>query len=439
MNDIADIRSRPEEFKLAAVHKNIAVDIERLLQLDEQRRELLAEVEQLRVQRNTFARHEQGQKLAAADIARGKQIKQQISQLEDKLNLVQVEFRDVLAQVPNIPTDDTPIGASEADNVIAKTVGEQPKFDFEPLNHWQLGESLGLIDKKRAAKVAGARFAYLKGGLVRLHFALIQYGISVLGDETKLKHIAKDAGLTGKVSTKPFIPVLPPAMARTEIYRATGRLDSEEQTYKLADDELWLNASAEHTLAPMFADEILTESDLPARFVGYTTAFRREAGSYGKDMEGILRLHQFDKLEMESFTTLEDGLNEHHFMVAIQEYLMSQLELPYQVTLKCTADIGKPNARGVDIDTWLPGQQQYRETHTADYMTDFQARSLNTRVRRTRPGTSSDKNATEFVATNDATVFSMRPLIAILENYQQADGSIRIPAVLQTYYGSDKL
>jgi seryl-tRNA synthetase len=166
--------------------------------------------------------------------------------------------------------------------------------------------------------------------------------------------------------------------------------------------------------------------------VGYTTAFRREAGTYGRDMEGILRMHQFDKLEMESFSTPEQGIDEHLFMVAIQEYLMEQLGIPYQVLLKCTADIGKPNARGVDIEAWLPGQNKYRETHTADYITDYQARRLQTRVRR-------ESGEVELVHTNDATALSQRPLIAILENYQQADGTIRVPEVLVNYYGKEML
>ncbi|HEY6736582.1 MAG TPA: aminoacyl--tRNA ligase-related protein, partial [Candidatus Saccharimonadia bacterium] len=180
------------------------------------------------------------------------------------------------------------------------------------------------------------------------------------------------------------------------------------------------------------ANEILPEAELPVRYAGYATSFRKEAGTYGKDMEGILRMHQFDKLELESLTTAESSLDEHLFMIAIQEYLTQQLELPYHVVLKCTADIGKPNARGVDIDVWFPGQNKYRETHTADYMTDYQARRLQTRVRR-------QNGEVELVHTNDATALSQRPLIALLENHQQADGSIRIPKALVKHYGKEVL
>jgi len=221
-------------------------------------------------------------------------------------------------------------------------------------------------------------------------------------------------------------------MIRTESYEAMDRLDPRDDRYKIEGEELWLQGSAEHVLGSMHADEIIPEADLPIRYAGYATSFRKEAGTYGKDMEGILRVHQFDKLEMESLTTPETSLDEHMFLIAIQEYLMSELGLPYQVIMKCTADIGKPNARGVDIEAWLPGQGKYRETHTADYMTDYQARRLQTRVRR-------ENGEVELVHTNDATALSQRPLIAIIENYQQPDGRVKVPKVLVKYYGGEFL
>ena len=293
-----------------------------------------------------------------------------------------------------------------------------------------MAQEKDLIDKERAANVAGARFAYLKGALVRLQFAIIQFTIDQLTDSKIIKKIIKNNKL--QTSDKPFVPVLPPALIKTEVYKGTARLSQEETTYKLEGDDLWLNASAEHSLVPMYQNETLTEADLPIRYLGYTTAFRREAGTYGKDMEGILRMHQFDKLELESFSTKEQGQQEHLFLVAIQEYLMQQLEIPYHVLLKCTADIGFANARGVDIEAWLPGQNKYRETHTADYMTDFQARRLNIRVRRS-------SNELEFVHTNDATAFAMpRTLISIMENYQTEKGAIIIPKALRKYMGGIK-
>ncbi len=426
MLDIRFIRDNPDLVQEKAEQKGYKVDIKHLLELDKNLRDNQASVDNLRQKRNELAMAAKGDRPTEEQIAQGKAIKDDLAKLEDTLKENEAEFLTALKKIPNMPLDYVPIGKTEAENVVARTVGQPPKFDFTPLNHWDLAQKRDWIDKERAAKVAGARFAYLKGGLVRLHFALIQFGMDVLGNEDILKKIIADNNLN--LSSKPFTPVLPPAVARTEVYDATGRLNKEEQTYKLADDDLWLNASAEHTMAPMYLNEIIDESQLPIRMVGYTTAFRREAGSYGKDAEGIFRLHQFDKLEMESFTTLETGVDEHKFMVAIQEYLMTQLGVPYRVLQKCTADIGGPNAAGVDIDCWLPGQGNYRETHTADYITDYQARRMQTRVRRA-------SGNVELVHTNDATVFSQRPLIAIVENFQTADGSVVVPEVLRSYLG----
>ena len=294
-------------------------------------------------------------------------------------------------------------------------MGKIPQFDFQPKEHWQLGADLDIIDSERAVKVSGSRFIYLKGGLVLLEFALMQFALSVLTDEKQLKKISEDNKVD--VPSRPFIPVLPPIMIRPEMMNRMGRLDPEEM-YSLERDHLNLIGSAEHTLGSMYADEILDANKLPIRMVGFSPAFRREAGSYNKDMKGILRLHQFNKLEMESFTLPEKSLEEQNFIVAIQEYLMKALEIPYQVVQICTGDMGKPDYRQIDIEAWMPGQNKYRETHTSDLINDFQARRL---------------NKIEFVHMNDATAFSERPLIAILENFQQRDGSVEIPKVLQKY------
>lgn len=427
MLDIKFIREHPKKVQKAAEQKGYKVDIGHLLELGDTHRELLQKAEKLRQDRNEHAKLLQGHgPTSEENITKGRELKTQLAEVEDHLRVAEGAFLTALKTVPNMPLPHVPVGASEEENVVEKTVGEPPKFGFTPKNHWQLGEARDLIDKERAAKVAGSRFAYVKGALVQLHFALIHWALDQLTDETILQRIIDDNGL--KVTAKPFVPVMPPAMVRTDVYEATGRLNAEEVTYKLADDELWLNASAEHSMCPMYKDEILPEAAFPIRYVAYATSFRREAGTYGKDMEGIFRLHQFDKLEMESFTMAEDGLEEHKLMVAIQEYLMQQLKLPYRVVQKCTADIGGPNAAGVDIDAWLPGQGKYRETHTADYMTDYQSRRLQTRVRRA--------GGVELVHTNDATALSMRPLIAIIENYQNEDGTMTVPDVLRHYLGN---
>jgi seryl-tRNA synthetase len=425
MLDIQFIRDNPELVAEKSRQKGYDVDIRQLLGFDIERRELLLQVEELRRQRNELSAQSQGQKPSEEQMAAGRELKDKLSDLEHRLTAIDKEFTELLKKVPNMPIDDVPVGASEQENVVTKQVGEKPQFDFEPKQHYELAEQKDWIDKERAAKIAGSRFAYLKGDLVRLQFAIIQYVMQTLGDEQIIKKLIEENNL--QLSSKPFTPILPPVMLRTEPYVASDRLNAEEMTYKIEQDDLWLNASAEHTLCTMYWNEILPEDQLPIRYIGYSTSFRREAGTYGKDTEGIFRMHQFDKLEMEVFSTGETGLQEHLLLIAIQEYLVQQLGLPYQIMQKCTADIGKPNARGIDLDCWLPGQGQYRETHTADYMTDYQARDLKIRVKR-------GNGAVDLVHTNDATAFALgRTMIAILENYQTADGNLNIPEVLKPF------
>jgi seryl-tRNA synthetase len=432
MIDIKLIREQPDIVKAAAKNKNADVtasDIDDLIKLDAERRRLMNEVETTRRERNEIAERGKKGKPSPADIERGKKVKDQLAKHEEELAKVDAKFTKILKLVPNIPTADVPIGRTEDENVVAKKVGEPKKFDFKPLNHWQIAEKQGWIDKERAAKVTGARFAYLKGNLVRLQFSMMMFVVDRLTSEEVIAQIAGDNKLT--VSHRPFIPVLPPYMIRTEMFDAMDRLEPKEERYKIEGQELWLQGSAEHVLGSMHAGEILNEKDLPLRYLGFATSFRGEAGTYGKDMEGIFRMHQFDKMEMESFTCGRDSLNEHLLLIGIQEYIMKELEIPYQLLMKCTADIGKPNARGVDVEAWLPGQDKYRETHTADYMTDYQTRRLGIRVRLAN-------GETELAHTNDATAMAMgRTLVAIIENYQQEDGSVRVPKVLQKYYGGE--
>lgn len=429
MLDIQFVRENPDEVQVKAKQKGYDIDVRELLRVDEERRRLLAELEKVRAARNEHAQKTIGKGGPASpeNIEKGKQLKQQIAELGAELAPLDEAFSKLLASLPNMPLADVPVGASEEENVIAKKVGELPQFDFEPKRHNELTEPRDLIDKERAAKVAGSRFAYIKGDLVRLQFAIIQFVMQTLTDEAVIARLIKENNLN--LTAKPFTPILPPAMLRTEPYVASARLNAEEVTYKIEQDDLWLNASAEHTLCTMYWNEILPEEQLPIRYIGYSTSFRREAGTYGKDVEGIIRLHQFDKLEMEVFSTAETGLDEHLLAVAIQEYLVQQLGVPYQVLQKCTFDIGKPNARGVDIECWLPGEGKYRETHTADYMTDYQARDLKIRTR-------SKDGSVRLVHTNDATAFAMgRTMVAIIENNQTADGPIVIPEVLRPFMG----
>ena len=435
MLDIRFIRENPEKVQQNAINKGYGkLSVKELLDLDTKRRELQAKVDSLREERNQNVAKlkESGGRPDQITIDTGKRIKTELSTLESDLSQVESRFLESLRLFPNMALDTVPVGRTEEENVEVYRVGEVPSFDWTPKNHAELAEAKGWLDSERAVKVAGSRFLYVKGDLARLEFALWQYGIDTLTDENLIKGIIEKAGLSGKVSSKPFTFVLPPAVAKTAVFEATGRLNKLEQTYKIEDEDLWLNASAEHTLSPMYLDEIIPESELPIRLVGYTTAFRREAGTYGKDTEGMFRLHQFNKLEMESFTDAKTSLDEHLFMVAIQEYLMQSLGLPYRVLEKCTADIGRPNAKGVDIEVWLPSQERYRETHTADYITDYQTRAMKTRVRQA-------DGVVALAHTNDATAFSERPLIGIIENFQTADGDVIVPEVLRKYIGGRKV
>jgi seryl-tRNA synthetase len=427
MLDIRFVREHADEVQTNAKNKGYDVNIEELLTLDSAKRQLQQQADELREKRNEISSRMKGGRPTDELIAEGKAIKDSLAEVEANFKEADQLFTDLLKKVPNMALADVPVGASEDENVVAKKIGEPTVFDFAPKNHAEIAEQKGWLDKERAAKVAGSRFAYLKGDLVKLQFGIIQFIMDKLSDQAFIDEIIRDNNLN--VSNKPFLPVLPPLMLRTELYDAMDRLEPRDDRYKIEDEDLWLQGSAEHVLGSMHADEIFDEKELPVRYLGYATSFRREAGTYGKDMEGMFRMHQFDKLEMESLGVAEAGLDEHLFMVAIQEKIMQLLEIPYQVLQKCTADIGKPNARGVDIEAWLPGQNQYRETHTADYMTDYQARRLKTRVRRIN-------GDVELIHTNDATALPLsRGPIAILENHQQADGSVRIPTALRPYMG----
>ncbi|MDR0398130.1 MAG: serine--tRNA ligase [Candidatus Nomurabacteria bacterium] len=434
MLDISYVRDNVARVKEFSKQKGYKVNVDEVVDLDDRRKNLQQAIDRLRGQRNQIA-DEAGNrpgKPSGELVERGKRIKEELSGLEEELDFIEREFYRVLKTIPNIPAEDVPVGSSEDENVVTEYVGEKPDFDFTPLNHWEIGQQRDWIDKERAAKVAGSRFAYIKNDMVKLEFAIIRLATDILSDEAKIKEIASKAGLKN-VSTKPFMPILPPLMIKTELYDAMDRLQPQDDRYKLEDEDLWLQGSAEHVLGSMYADEILNESELPLRMLGFATSFRKEAGTYGKDMEGILRVHQFDKLEMESFTTAEAGMEEHLLFVAIQRHLLELLEIPYRVVLKCTADIGKPNARGVDMEAWLPGQDKYRETHTADYMTDYQSRRLKTRVRR-------ETGDIELVHTNDATAFALgRTMIAVIENGQTQDGKVRLPKILQEYLGKEEI
>lgn len=428
MLDIRYIRAHKDRVIAAARDKGVAVNVDELLALDEQRRSLQSAVDEIERQRNQLAQD------SAADTAKqeqGRRLKEQLKARQEELAGVTSRYQELLEDVPNLPTDDTPVGKDETANVVIRTSGEIPAFSFTPKEHWELGTHLGIFDTDTAASVAGSRFVYLKGELVWLQFALVQLALSVLTDRTVLADIITRHNLT--VAPQPFMPVLPPVFIRPGVLKQMARLKPADERYYLPDDDLYLVGSAEHTLGPLHMNQTLREEELPRRYVGYSTCFRREAGSHGKDVHGMLRVHQFDKMEIESFSVSGQALAEQDFIVAIQEELMQRLQLPYRVVLVCTGEMGAPDARQIDIETWLPGQSRWRETHTADLIGDYQARRLKAKVKRA-------SGTTEFVHMNDATVFAMgRTLIAIMENYQQADGSIVVPEALRPYVRFERI
>lgn len=431
MLDIHFIRDNPDLVKAGARKKGVDVDVDRLIAVDEERKGLRQQLDEKKAEQNRMSSTIQRAEGAEKDqlIERMRHVKEGAMEVQERYENLTTEWEKLLLAIPNIPSPDTPEGPDESGNQVIRTWGEKPNFSFTPKAHWNLGKELGIIDTEKAAEVSGARFNYIKGDLVLMQYAIVSLVFKVLTSRETLEKIAQEAGLT--IDPKPFVPVIPPIIMRAEVMGRMARLHPIDERYYFEKDQQVLIGSAEHTLGPLHMDEILEEKVFPIRYIGYSPSFRKEAGAAGKDTRGILRQHQFDKLEMETFVRPEDGYMEQDFLVAIQEYLTRLLGLPYQVVLICTGDMGKPDQRQLDIEMWMPGQDTYRETHSADYMGGYQARRLNTRVR------DAEGNLTH-VHMNDATAFAMsRTLAAILENYQQEDGSVKVPEALVPYVGKE--
>ena len=423
MLDIKFIRENKDIVATAIKNKNREVDLDELLALADTRKSLKQEIDGLNQQRNEAAKNR--------DIEKGSQLKKEMEGMEGEYAELDKKFLNLMFKVPNIPSLDTPIAPDETGNKVIRSWGEKPQFDFTPKEHDELGKNLGILDIETAGEVSGSRFAYIKADLALIQFAILQFCFQFLNDKEKLEAIAKEAGVS--VPSTSFTAYIPPVFIKPAVQNRIARFMTPEEHYMFPNDDLMLIGSAEHTLGPIYMDKIIEEKDLPIRMVGYSTAFRREAGSHGQDTKGIIRQHQFDKLEMETFCLPEQSMQEQDFLVAIQEYILKALKLPYQVVLICTGDMGFPDYRQIDLETWMPGQNRYRETHSADLTASFQSRRLNTRVRRS-------DGKIEPVHMNDATAVAMgRTLVAIIENYQQADGSIKIPEVLQPYMNNQKV
>lgn len=405
MLDIKIIRENPEQIKEKLATKGFDVaKIDQIVALDVQARELQGQLDALRQERNQIAA--QGPGMAE----KGRAIKAQIEAVNEEFTKVSIGFQALMLEVPNIPSDDSPVGKDDSENPVIRSVGDQPDFGFEPKDHMALSENLDLFDTERGAKIASSRFTYVKNEAVMLEFALIQLALQI----------------TQKYRFKPMIT---PELVNEKTVMGTGYLPAgADEVYKTQDD-LYLIGTSELALIGYHQDELIPEAQLPIRYVGFSSCFRREAGSYGKDTKGIFRLHQFDKVEMVSFVTPEKAEEEHELILKIEEEILQALKIPYQVMGIVTGDLGVQAYKKYDINSWMPGQQKYRETHSCSNTTDFQSRRLGIRYKN-----SDGKN--EYLYTLNGTAIAMgRMLIAIVENYQQADGSIKVPDVLVPFTG----
>lgn len=407
MIDLKFLRENSEKVQQGAAAKNIEIDVNNILELDEKFRNLNIQVQNLRAERNSAAKER--------NIERGKEIKQQLDGLETELTNLETQLDELTSQIPALPKEDVKVGKNDSENDVIKSVGEIPNFGYTPKDHVELGESLNIIEIERAAKVSGARFYYLKNEGAILEFALVRFALD------KLTH-------------KGFRPIIPPTIISNETMKAMGYMENggDEDMFQLKDDDKVLVGTAEQSVVPMHKDETFQATDLPLRYVAYSSSFRREAGSYGKDTRGILRVHEFHKVEMVSYVADGKDDDEHDFLLSIEEELFSELKIPYQVIKMCTGDLGFPAVRKYDIEAWIPTQEKYREVTSTSTTGDFQARRLNIKYR--------DGEEKKYVNILNGTAFAIgRTLIAILENYQQEDGSVLIPEALRRYTEFDKI
>lgn len=416
MLDITLLRKNSEALKTALKKKKVDGKlIDKFLKLDEEWRGKTAALDQLKAEQNSLSKEmskEQSEDLRS----KAQLLKKRVVEISAERDELEVKRDEVLSRLPNLPFEDVPTGADAAENRVVREVGTKPAFDFQPKDYLTLAEQLGLIDVKKAAEISGSRFGYLLREAALMEFALVRLAMDTL-------------------TQNGFTPVIPPVMIRPKVYEGMGRLaaDQKEERYYLEKDELYLVGSAEHTMGPLHMNEVFDEQDLPRRYVGFSTCFRREAGTYGKDTKGILRVHQFDKVEMFVFSSPERSNDEHQLLLSMQEQLMQKLGLPYRVVEICTGDMGWTDARQFDIETWLPGQGEYRETHSCSNTTDFQSRGMNIKYR-------TKEQKKELIHMLNATAFAIgRTLIGILENYQTKDGTIVVPEVLRDFVGKKEI
>jgi seryl-tRNA synthetase len=407
MLDIKFVREHTPEVKKMLKLRGKEIDLSPILQLDEDRRILLKKTEELRTERNKIS----SLKPSPETIEQGKRVKEEIKTVELQLDGVGKQLEEKLSWLPNMIGPDVPEGRDESDNQEIRRWGEPKKFDFEPLDHLEIGKRLDLLDLETAAEIAGPRMGILKNEAVLMQFGLV---------ELVLKFLIGQG----------FQPVIPPALVKEKVMWGAGYFPgSRAGHYKLEGEELYLAGTAEHPLSAMHAEETIAEEKLPLKYAGYSTSFRTEAGSYGRDVRGIIRVHQFDKIEQFIFTKPQDSYSQLEKTVENNEWLLRKLEIPYRVVALCSGDLGTVAAKTYDVEAWIPSQKTYRELMSASNATDYQARRFNTRYK-TKEG------KTELVHTvNDTASAIGRTLVAILENYQQKDGSVGVPEILQHYVG----
>jgi seryl-tRNA synthetase len=418
MLDIDFIRKNPEKVEEGARLKGFEVRVKELLEIDKERRKILKEVEQIRAEKNRTSKEISkisDKREKERIISSMRTLDKKEEKLKKELEILERKFKELMEEIPNLPFENVPPGKDDKDNVVVREVGEKRKFDFPPKSYLEIAEKYDLIDIKRAAKISGSRFGILKREAVLMHFAILNFTFE-------------------KLLKEGFIPILPPVMLKEEMAKGTGYFESTdlEEAYYLPKDNLFLIGTSEQSLIAMHANEVFEEKELPKRYLGFSTCFRREAGSYGKDTQGIFRVHQFDKIEMISFCKPEDSRKEHQFFLSLQESLMQQLGLPFRIVQICTGDLGRPAAEKFDIEVWFPSQERYRETHSTSNCTDFQARRLNIRY--------NEKGKIRFVHTINGTAFALgRILIAIFENYQTKEGKIKVPQALKKFLTFDEI
>lgn len=416
MLDIKLIRSNPEKVKEALKKRREEINIEEILTLDQKRRELLLEAGTLKEKRNTVSEEigklKREKKDAQEKILAMKEVSIKIKELDTQVKEVEEEISKILLEIPNIPHESVPVGKDEKDNIEIRRWGEFPKFDFTPLPHWDIGEALDILDFEQGAKVASARFTVLKGMGAQLERALINFMLDLHTKEHNYKEI------------------FPPFLVNTETMTGTGQLPKFESDLFKCENGLYLVPTAEVPLTNLHRQEILNDDELPLYYTAYTACFRKEAGSYGKDVRGLIRQHQFNKVELVKICRPEDSYDELETLTQNAEEVLKRLELPYRVIVLCTGDMGFSAAKTYDVEVWLPAQGRYREISSCSNCEDFQARRAMIRYR------SREKEKVNFVHTLNGSGLAIgRTLVAILENYQQKDGSVIIPEALRPYMG----